>query len=112
MTLTELYDNGNAFLIADGHHGAYIPQMVCMNFDFQDELKDAVEILTTKHPVNEHYQEAWSNVLDNGVIEIVEDTYYLHQTEDGDVWAIKVGFWLMQDDVDESCCRRTGREWR
>jgi hypothetical protein len=109
MTLTELYETGRAFLIADGHHGAYIPQMVCMEFDFQDELKEDVEILTTKHPVNEHYLDAWANVLDNGVIEIKLRCkvlrYFLHQAEDGDVWAIKEGMELSEDD--ESDWRRT-----
>ena len=79
-------------LVADSHHGQYIPQLVTKgeinnpNWDWSNVSKEDIKSLK-KGPSDDFYWDAWDNATNN--IKIKDNTgreYFLHQ--DGDLWAI------------------------
>lgn len=79
-------------LIADSHHGIYIPQLVLKGeidnpkWNFSDCNKEDIDAVL-KGPENEWYWDAWNNIESNVKITDSEGTvYFLYQNDD--LWAI------------------------
>lgn len=76
-------------LLVDSRHGQYIPQVMANAYGhgLKDVGKETIDILKAG-PDHEHYIEAWLEVLDNAYFTQDGDTYHLHQTENGDLFAL------------------------
>jgi hypothetical protein len=92
MKATNKTIENNAVLIADSHHGVYIPQLVVKgelnnpNWDFSECSKGDIETVISG-PDNEFYWDAWNNIEQTVKITDNEGTvYFLCQNED--LWAI------------------------
>lgn len=97
--------NENAILVADSHHGIYIPKLVAEEIitgylkvkNKEDILWELSEL---GDPENENYWEAWEDLMNQVILTGLKGKeYYLYQDED--VWAIPVGESAYADD-DES----------
>ena len=83
-----------AILIADSHHGQYIPQLVYKCeidnklWDWSELSKEDLQALK-EGPDNEWYWEAWNNALDIIKISYEGKTYKLYNNED--LWAVPDG---------------------
>ena len=91
MNTTTNIEN-SMILIADSHHGLYIPQLVTKgeinnpNWDWSNVSKENIKSLK-KGPSDESYWDAWEQAESN--IKIKDNTgreYFLYQNED--LWAI------------------------
>lgn len=81
-----------AVLIADSHHGIYIPKLVVSsnlnypNWDFSEVDKEDINDVLSG-PENENYWDAWNNIESN--VKIFDDEgieYFLVSNDD--LWAI------------------------
>lgn len=76
-------------LYASSSRGVYIPQFFAESCDEtiwkvkKDDIRDL-----RQGPDGEYYWDTWISVLDNATATLNGDTYYLHQSEDGDLWAL------------------------
>lgn len=88
--MEKLIEN-EAILIADSHHGQYIPQIVVKGeinnplWDWSECNKEDIDACI-EGIENEWYWDAWVNILDNVVINNEGEKYILVQNED--LWAI------------------------
>jgi hypothetical protein len=84
--------NENAILLADSHHGIYIPKIIA-----EDIISGNLKVTNKEDilwglselgdPDNEHYWEAWEDLCNNAVlVDKTGNEYYIYQ--DDDVWAI------------------------
>jgi hypothetical protein len=82
--------NDESILLIDGHHGIYIPHLFWTNYKHQLEgfTDEEMAILDKdlRSPDEEHYWEAWEEVLDNGTVVIDKKKYTLYQNDD--LWLI------------------------
>ena len=84
--------NENAILLADSHHGIYIPKLIAEEIISGNiKVKNREEILSALaelgNPENEFYWEAWEELCDNAVLlGKTGEEFYIYQ--DDDVWAI------------------------
>lgn len=81
-------------LIADSHHGVFIPQLVTNgelhnpNWNWSDVSVSDIESLV-QGPENPWYWDAWINVLERVVITDPESgSEYFLEENDGDLWAV------------------------
>jgi hypothetical protein len=92
MKNSKMTIENNAVLIADSHHGIYIPQIVVKselhnpNWDFEQcSIDDIKSILNG--PDDKLYWDAWNNIEQSVKITDNEGTvYFLYQNDD--LWAI------------------------
>ena len=76
-------------LFADSSLGVYIPQFFAESCaeDIWSVNEDDLQCLR-QGPDEEFYWDTWVNVLDNATATLNGDTYHLHQSEHGDLWAL------------------------
>lgn len=90
-------DDNKLILIADSHHGVYIPQMVTEGelynpkWDWSGVPVWDIDALL-EGPDNEWYHEAWSNAMNNIVI-----------THDDHIWTLiyNQDLWAVREDATE-----------
>jgi hypothetical protein len=91
----------NAILLADGHHGIYIPQIIALDIiecrlkvkNFKDIKWELGEL---GNPDNESYWDAWNQLMDKAIfLNKFGKEYYLHQEDD--LWAVPVGEYLIDE---------------
>lgn len=75
-------------LLLDSNRGVHIPQDFVLNFDIKrfGLDSDSWEVKTCADPDNEHYWEAWQNILDLAEWHSEGKIWRLYQ--DGDLWLI------------------------
>jgi hypothetical protein len=89
--------------LIDNHHGIYIPKLFVeatremKNWHYDQE--DAKEL---SDPENGHYWEAWENVLREATYTDPGTgwLYVLHQTENGDLFAVEENCFAIEADYD------------
>ena len=95
MKTKKLTFENDAVLIADSHHGQYIPQIIVAGeinnpaWDWSAVDQDDINAVISG-PENEWYWEAWCNIESN--VRITDKNgleYFLYQNDD--VWAVPVG---------------------
>lgn len=76
-------------LLVDSGHGVYIPQFFAESCDetIWKVKKDDIQCLQ-RGPYGGFYWDTWISVLDNATATLNGDTYHLHQSEHGDLWAL------------------------
>jgi hypothetical protein len=80
-------------LLINSAHGQYIPQI--FSEMIADHLKNQIRESTLddlSNNENEHYWDAWAEILDQTFKTITGQKIYIDQTEHGDVWIIPACF--------------------
>lgn len=76
-------------LLVDSGHGVYVPLKFADTIDLDVWKVDLHEIETLQYgPEHFLYWDAWNSVLNTATATINGDTYHLHQSEHGDLWAL------------------------
>lgn len=94
MKAQKMTIENNAILIANSHHGQYIPQLIAQGeiinplWDWSKVSEDDKKALLDG-PDNEWYWDAWSNALDNITVNFEGVQYFLCHNDD---------LWLIPDD--------------
>ena len=90
-----------AILIADSHHGIYIPKLIAEDIiERRIKVKNLSAILWELGELgnadNDNYWEAMDDLMRKAILLDVDGNEYYLTYEDGDLWAIPVG-----SDYDE-----------
>lgn len=82
----EDFDFENAVLAVDSHHGVYQPKFFVEDYRhlISGVSEDTLSELTS--PDNEHYWEAWEDVLNTATVTADGNRYRVEQIED--VWLV------------------------
>jgi len=63
-----------SLLIVDDHHGIYIPQVFCQQYEKTDQVSQTDWNICLSGPDNELYWEAWESILDDWEAEETDES--------------------------------------
>jgi len=90
-------------LLADSHHGVYIPQLVVQQYlehpmwDWSKVSKEDIDSVLAGHD-NEWYWEAWENIM-NEVKVVDEDGTEYMMMENEDLWLVPTN--ISEEEIEQ-----------